>query len=162
MHLSIWEFLRDENLKSFFEKNILHDIGMETTMDELIKTKTAKEYKADRDEQRKRELEAERKREEEMEYKYEYLKDILNKAYDRAAKGKGAERHGNDLCFEDQPMQTISELIGTNHGCLFQAVKKIQESTRLGDRNAINELLDAIVYLAGAIIYIEQVSITLE
>ena len=88
---------------------------------------------------------------------YQHLQDVLNRAYSQAESGKGAERHGQDLPFTDQPMQTISRLIGTHHGLLYQAIKKAQESTRLPtvDRQ-VAELLGAINYLAGAVIYLEN------
>ena len=87
---------------------------------------------------------------------YEQLEDVLRRAYREAAYGKGKERHGQDLLFEDQPMQVISELLGTEKGCLYQAIKKIQESTRLPEEQAVKELLGAINYIAGAIIYREM------
>ena len=86
---------------------------------------------------------------------YEGLFDVLMEAYKQASEGKGKERHGNDLPFEEQPMQTMSQLLGSNKGCLFQAMKKIQESTRMEKDAAVRELLGAIVYLAGAVIYLE-------
>ena len=39
---------------------------------------------------------------------------------------------------------------------LYQAYKKAEESQRLPTDRAVAELLGAIVYLAGAIIYIEK------
>ena len=90
--------------------------------------------------------------------KDEYVKlaDVLNKAYLQAAEGKGKERHANENNFEDQPIITISKLLNSNDGPLFQAMKKIQESKRLERDRAINELLGAINYIAAAIIYLEQ------
>lgn len=85
---------------------------------------------------------------------YSSLRRVLDAAYDQAATGKGAERHANARSFESQPMQSISDLLGDNHGLLFQAVKKIQESTRLPHyRLRERELLGAINYIAGAIIF---------
>lgn len=85
---------------------------------------------------------------------YSSLRRVLDAAYDQAATGKGAERHANARSFESQPMQSISDLLGDNHGLLFQAVKKIQESTRLPHyRRRERELLGAINYIAGAIIF---------
>lgn len=85
---------------------------------------------------------------------YTSLRRVLDAAYDQAATGKGAERHANARSFESQPMQSISDLLGDNHGLLFQAVKKIQESTRLPHyRRRERELLGAINYIAGAIIF---------
>lgn len=86
---------------------------------------------------------------------YESLADVLQRAYDQAAKGKGADRHAGARPFTEQPMQSISALLGTPDGLLYQAMKKIQESKRL-DRDArIRELLGAINYLAGTVIFIE-------
>lgn len=85
---------------------------------------------------------------------YSSLRRVLDAAYEQAATGKGAERHANARSFESQPMQSISDLLGDNHGLLFQAVKKIQESTHLPHyRQRERELLGAINYIAGAIIF---------
>lgn len=85
---------------------------------------------------------------------YSALEHVLRAAYTQAAVGKGAERHANARTFEQQPMQSISDLLGDNHGLLFQAVKKIQESTRMPHyRLRERELLGAINYIAGAIIF---------
>lgn len=87
---------------------------------------------------------------------YTSLQDVLDRAWQQAACGKGAERHGNSLSFVEQPMQTISDLLHGQQGMLFQAIKKIQESNRMGTDAAIRELLGAIVYVAGAIIWLEK------
>lgn len=87
---------------------------------------------------------------------YASLADVLARAYDQAARGKGKERHAQDLPFDQQPMQTISQLIGSADGLRYQAIKKIQEAPRLSPDAGVRELLGAIVYLAGAIIYQEQ------
>lgn len=88
--------------------------------------------------------------------KYESLITVFEKSLEQASKGKGFERHSNGLAFEEQPMQTMSGLLGTHCGLLFQAIKKIQESTRLDKDKAIHELLGAINYIAGAIIFLEK------
>jgi hypothetical protein len=87
---------------------------------------------------------------------YTSLQNVLNRAYEQASSGKGAERHGQDLPFEDQPMQTISNLLNTQNGMLYQAIKKIQESTRMDTDAAVRELLGAINYIAGAVIWLEK------
>ena len=88
---------------------------------------------------------------------YDTLKKVLARAFEQAASGKGQARHGNGRPFEEQPMQVISELLGSSDGMLFQAMKKVQESQRLASRpHRVGELLGAIVYIAGAIIYIEE------
>ena len=86
---------------------------------------------------------------------YESLSLVLPRAYNQAAQGKGAERHACNRPFTEQPMQSISELLGSETGLLYQAMKKIQESQRLDQDAAIRELLGAINYLAGAIIFKE-------
>ena len=87
---------------------------------------------------------------------YESLWRVLSLAYAQASQGKGAERHGQGQPFEDQPMLKISGMLGSNHGCLYQAMKKIQESSRMGDDAAKRELLGAINYLAGAYLLLEE------
>lgn len=85
---------------------------------------------------------------------YQVLRDVLDRAYQQAATGKGAERHANGQSFEQQPMQTLSNLLDSNTGLLFQAMKKIQESSRMPHyRVRERELLGAINYIAGAIIW---------
>lgn len=86
---------------------------------------------------------------------YETLAAVLQRALDQAQKGKGAERHGNGLPFANQPMQTISGLIGSHHGLVFQAVKKATESLGLPAGRDVAELLGAINYLAGAVLWLE-------
>lgn len=87
---------------------------------------------------------------------YEALLHVLTRAYQQAAVGKGAERHAVNRPFTEQPMQTISQLLGSDTGLLYQAMKKIQESQRLDRDAAIRELLGAINYIAGAIIFKES------
>lgn len=89
---------------------------------------------------------------------YELLQAVLLRAYDQAARTKGAERHANDLPFHKQPMQTIAD----NHGIGFiqgQIEKKNIEAggmVRRGEHSkAVHELLGVINYAAGAIIKIE-------
>lgn len=86
---------------------------------------------------------------------YHALADVLLRAYQQAAFGKGHERHAQDLPFGEQPMQQISRLAGSHDGLVYQSIKKIQESQRLDHDAAMRELLGAIVYTAGNIIYQE-------
>lgn len=88
--------------------------------------------------------------------RYRSLRNVFNAAFNQAVFGKGRARHANAFPFERQPMQVISGLLGSHHGLLFQATKKVQESVRLERGPAIQELLGAINYLAGAVIYLEQ------
>lgn len=90
---------------------------------------------------------------------YETLSDVLHRAYSQAAYGKGAERHADGKPFEEQPMQEIAK----EHGIGFitgQARKKTEEALGMLERDetdaAIKELLGAIVYLAGAVVFIEE------
>lgn len=87
---------------------------------------------------------------------YESLSEVLHRAYNQAACGKGAERHANSLPFTEQPMQSISVLLNSHTGLLYQAMKKIQESERMDLDAAVRELLGAINYVAGAVIFIEK------
>jgi hypothetical protein len=88
---------------------------------------------------------------------YKSLKDILNLAYLQASEGKGKERHASGEPFEDQPICSITRKVGIGF-CLGQALKKIEESTRLSQYpgREIGELLGAINYIAGAIIVINE------
>lgn len=86
---------------------------------------------------------------------YASLNLVLERAYDQAASGKGAQRHAGGQAFEDQPMQKLIELYGLGFA-LGQAGKKMQESRRLGTEAAVRELLGAINYIAGAIIHLEK------
>ena len=86
---------------------------------------------------------------------YRMLRDVLDRAYAQAAHGKGAERHGQDMPFEDQPMQHLIQLYGPGFA-LGQAAKKAQEAQRLPKARAVAELLGAINYLAGTVIYLEN------
>jgi len=87
---------------------------------------------------------------------YKSLSDVLERAYQQAAHGKGRERHAQVQPFDKQPMQTISQLVGSCDGLRYQAIKKIQEAARLDHDSAVRELLGAINYIAGAIIYMES------
>lgn len=85
---------------------------------------------------------------------YEHLAAVLQDAYAQAAFGKGKERHANDLPFDHQPMQAISRLLGNPTGMTYQVCKKVVEAMNTKDRAARRrELLGAIVYLAGVIVY---------
>jgi len=87
---------------------------------------------------------------------YSELRRILNLAYEQASAGKGKERHANDEPFQKQKIVTLNKQIGSNHGAIFQACKKAQESARLPKDRAIAELLGAINYLAAAVIILEE------
>lgn len=85
---------------------------------------------------------------------YETLANVLQRALDQAQAGKGAERHADSKPFDQQPMQTIAGQVGP--GFLSgQAIKKIQESQTLPAGRDVAELLGAINYLSGLVIYLE-------
>lgn len=86
---------------------------------------------------------------------YESLADVLQRAFNQAARGKGKERHAKDQPFHEQVMQVGAQHFGTG-SLLFQAFKKAEESQRLPHDRAMAELLGAIVYLAGAVIAEER------
>lgn len=89
---------------------------------------------------------------------YTTLADILTRAYNQAATGKGADRHANELPFDKQPMQTIAAKHGVGF-LLGQADKKMIEAHGMLRRDeqdkAVHELLGAINYVAGAILFTE-------
>lgn len=85
---------------------------------------------------------------------YESLAGVLQRALDQAQDGKGAERHANSLPFDKQPMQTIAAQVGVGF-LTGQAIKKTQEGQTLPAGRDVAELLGAINYLAGAVIFLE-------
>jgi hypothetical protein len=88
--------------------------------------------------------------------KYAPLWNVLARAFEQASAGKGKERHGNGKPFLEQPMFSICSMLRSNHFLIGQAVKKAQESSRMDKDRAVKELLGAINYLAGAVIYLEN------
>lgn len=90
---------------------------------------------------------------------YERLVDVLERAFDQAATGKGAERHADNKPFHQQPMQQIADRRGVGF-ILGQSDKKSEEAQGMANRGqtdaAVRELLGAIVYLAGAVIWLER------
>lgn len=92
----------------------------------------------------------------ELNPKYDSLYKVFLMAYNQASNGKGKERHANDEDFRNQKIVTLNKQIGSNHGAIFQACKKAQESARLSDDRAIAELLGAINYLAAAVIILQE------
>lgn len=90
---------------------------------------------------------------------YVSLEDVLSRAYLQAAHGKGAQRHNlsGTTRFEDQRMQTVSLLIDSHKGMEYQVIKKITEGVNLPTHAAqIKELLGAINYIAGMILFLER------
>lgn len=88
---------------------------------------------------------------------YESLAMVLDEALAQASHGKGRERHSRGEPFDEQPMQVISELLGTEKGMAFQAIKKLREGLELPTfEQKKRELLGAINYIAGILIYLEK------
>jgi hypothetical protein len=81
---------------------------------------------------------------------YETLGGILQSALDQAQDGKGADRHGTEDRWEDQPSPSDAKLIGPA-APVFQCRKKALESLRLSDEAAVQELYGVINYAAMAI-----------
>lgn len=88
---------------------------------------------------------------------YAKLEDVLHRAYNQAAKGKGKERHTNNVGqrFEDQPICSLQRLYGQGYA-FGQVGKKMEESSRLPKEQAVAELLGGIVYLAAAVVVLEE------
>lgn len=87
---------------------------------------------------------------------YEKLLDVLSRAYHQASGGKGAERHANDQPFHDQRMQTLSKLLDSPDGMAFQAMKKVTEGLGLPTvERQVAEMLGAIVYISGIVVFLE-------
>lgn len=87
---------------------------------------------------------------------YDTLSSIFNEALHRASEGKGKDRHANGKPFDEQPIVALNLTLSSQDGPLFQIQKKCAEASRFyasGERErAENELLDCIVYAAGAVI----------
>lgn len=88
---------------------------------------------------------------------YEQLVEVFTAAHDQAAYGKGKERHANDLPFHEQRMQTISDLVGSPDGMVYQVTKKMTEGLQFDNpQKREHELLGAINYLAGIVIWLRR------
>ena len=89
---------------------------------------------------------------------YEDLAAVLQQALDHAQHGKGKERHNtHDAPFRGQHMLTECDAQGGIGFTIGQARKKAVEALHLPTRERqINELLGAINYLAGAVIWLGE------
>lgn len=90
---------------------------------------------------------------------YHELRRILEDAIRVGAAGKGEARHGVvSEQWDKQPIISIQELLQNSGFALGQTIKKCQEASHFDDpQQAINELYGAIVYVAGAIKFLEKV-----
>ena len=87
---------------------------------------------------------------------YRTLFAVLFDAQKRAQWGKGRSRHGAGRPFQEQPIVSLCRLYGSGFA-MGQVAKKMQEAQEMADpEQARSELLDAIVYLAGAALYLDQ------
>lgn len=88
---------------------------------------------------------------------YQALRDVLDEAFNQAVNGKGKERHANGNAWLMQPIFEIGRMVGVGFNT-GQAIKKLQESSRMEPDAAVRELLGAIVYAASAIQLIRETS----
>lgn len=90
---------------------------------------------------------------------YEALWYINNKCLDRVIHGKGKERHFDGKPFEQQDICAITREEGWGYP-IGQARKKLNEARRMfakGDKSrAINEVLDASIYLQALALVMEE------
>ncbi len=86
---------------------------------------------------------------------YRALFRVLYDAQKRAQWDKGRSRHGVGRAFQDQPITDLCRLYGSGFAT-GQAAKKMSEAQSMPWEQARKELLDAIVYVAGAVVYGDQ------
>lgn len=84
---------------------------------------------------------------------FEALAEALEAALARAARGKGAERHGTPDPWHEQPIVSELEAMGTPAPAIYQARKKLLESLRLPPEAAALEAADAMGYAAAVWLY---------
>lgn len=81
--------------------------------------------------------------------RYRPLRKILDSVFQRVAEGKGEERHGKGLMWDEQPWLDVRR--HRPGFCLGQAEKKLREAGGLPLEEAAKELRDAIGYIASEI-----------
>lgn len=90
---------------------------------------------------------------------YEDLFGELITALDQCQKGKGKQRHANERPFLQQPIMTMSRMMGPG-GPAQQVMKKTQEAVGMSSRGeydrAIAELHGAMVYAAATVLLIRE------
>lgn len=86
----------------------------------------------------------------------DHFKKVLEEAFEQMSQGKGRERHGHGLKFDEQPWKTITDNVGLGF-VLGQAIKKIMELKSFEVTSAAwkREALGAMVYLTMAIMYVD-------
>lgn len=86
---------------------------------------------------------------------YQELEEGLKAAYERAALGKGKERHANDKGFMEQDIITEAEIFGIGPH-MFQVRKKARELMGFKEpERQMNELLDIAVYAIAAYLIVK-------
>lgn len=92
---------------------------------------------------------------------YDSLFTILCRALHQAQDGKGAERHGNGLPFDQQPIMVIADQVGMGFQT-GQAIKKTVEAHGMVNRGQLDaaerEILGAINFLAAAVLRINRMA----
>jgi hypothetical protein len=81
---------------------------------------------------------------------------VLFRAYEQTAIGKGADRHGGSIPWDEQPLRTELQLQDHPGFAIGQARKKLLESlrlSRLSPTSAKREVLGAIVYAVALFQY---------
>lgn len=90
---------------------------------------------------------------------YIKLRNVLDRAYEQSAYGKGKARHANDRPFDRQPILEIGRMVGPGFA-LGQVMKKAQEAGGMAGRSSFEaaqaELLGVIVYAAAAHILLDE------
>lgn len=89
---------------------------------------------------------------------YDKLVEVMSRAHDHAARGKGKERHANDLPFEQQRMLSIARGLKSPPDSLaYQVIKKVTEGLQMSEHGrTVGELLGAINYIAGIVILLDE------
>lgn len=84
-----------------------------------------------------------------------HFKVVLDRVSDQVFNGKGKERHGHGIPFQDQPWKHIVDNVGDGF-TTGQALKKIFELKSLKTYAAYErEILGAITYLVMSLMYKE-------
>lgn len=94
----------------------------------------------------------------------EHFKSILGQVLDEITIGKGAQRHGHNIKFSEQPWKYITDGVGTGF-TIGQAIKKLIELKAYHEKEFPNtielvqwkrEALGAIVYIIMTIMWYEN------
>lgn len=90
---------------------------------------------------------------------YADLREVFDRALERATDGKGAERHANGAMLDDQPFVAFAKSLPGISAHTYQIMKKAHEAAHLYERHAkesaVKELLDVMTYAAACVLVIE-------